>query len=94
MIDGIESKDEGSDDEGEPMKNDFCWSDFEEFEDTKNIVNNISDPYELKELIIDPDKITIDPLSASLIWTLTMVPIPPHLALTNLLALLRPEGAK
>ena len=64
MIDGIESKDEGSDDEGEPMKNDFCWSNFEEFEDLKNIVNNISDPYELKELTIDPNKITIDPLSA------------------------------
>ena len=47
MIDGIESKDESSDDEGEPMKNDFCWRDFEEFKDPKNIINNISDPYEL-----------------------------------------------
>ena len=64
MIDGIESEDEGSDDKGEPMKNDFCWSDFEEFKDPKNIVNNISDPYELEEFTIDPNKIMINPLSA------------------------------
>ena len=46
------------------MKNDFCWSDFEEFKDPKNIVNNISDPYQLEELTIDPNETMIDPLSA------------------------------